>query len=158
MKKERKAKTGRAETGVSGLDDVLSGGLIPHRLYLVDGDPGSGKTTLSLQFLFEGLKKGEKCLYITLSETKEELSTGAGSHGWSLDGLEIVELIADAKELNGDTQVTMYHPSEVELSETTKRVLDAVEKMNPAESSSIRSPRCGSWRKTLFAIAVRFWL
>jgi circadian clock protein KaiC len=81
----------------------------------VDGDPGSGKTTLSLQFLLEGLKDGEKCLYITLSETKEELTDGAESHGWSLDSLEIVELIPGAKELNGDTQVTMYHPSEVEL-------------------------------------------
>jgi circadian clock protein KaiC len=132
MKKDCKVKTVRSKTGVPGLDDILSDGLITNRLYLVDGDPGSGKTTLSLQFLLEGLKDGEKCLYITLSETKEELTAGAESHGWSLDRVEIVELIADAKELNGDTQVTMYHPSEVELSETTKRVLEAVERVNPS--------------------------
>jgi circadian clock protein KaiC len=70
MKKDGKVKTVRSKTGVPGLDDILSDGLIPNRLYLVDGDPGSGKTTLSLQFLFEGLKDGKKCLYITLSETK----------------------------------------------------------------------------------------
>jgi circadian clock protein KaiC len=132
MKKDGKVKTVRSKTGVPGLDDILNGGLIPNRLYLVDGDPGSGKTTLSLQFLLEGLKDGEKCLYITLSETKEELTAGAESHGWSLDRIEIVELIPDAKELNGDTQVTMYHPSEVELSKTTKRVLEAVERVNPS--------------------------
>jgi hypothetical protein len=114
IKMDCKVKTVRSKTGVPGLDDILSDGLIPNRLYLVDGDPGSGKTTLSLQFLLEGLKDGEKCLYITLSETKEELTAGAESHGWSLDRIEIVELIADAKELNGDMQVTMYHPSEVE--------------------------------------------
>ena len=132
MKKDGKVKTVRSKTGVPGLDDILNGGLISNRLYLVDGDPGSGKTTLSLQFPLEGLKDGEKCLYITLSETKEELTAGAESHGWSLDRIEIVELIPDAKELNGDTQVTMYHPSEVELSETTKRVLEAVERVNPS--------------------------
>jgi circadian clock protein KaiC len=132
MKKDGKVKTVRSKTGVPGLDDILNGGLIPNRLYLVDGDPGSEKTTLSLQFLLEGLKDGEKCLYITLSETKEELTAGAESHGWSLDRIEIVELIPDAKELNGETQVTMYHPSEVELSETTKRVLEAVERVNPS--------------------------
>jgi circadian clock protein KaiC len=85
---ESRLKTGvrRSKTGVPGLDDVLNGGLIPHRLYLVDGDPGAGKTTLSLQFLLEGARAGEKCLYITLSETKEELTAGATSHDWSLDG------------------------------------------------------------------------
>lgn len=132
MKKDGKAKTERSKTGVSGLDDILSGGLTPHRLYLLDGDPGSGKTTLSLQFLLQGLKDGDKGLYITLSETKEELIAGAQSHGWSLDGLEILELIADATELDSDMQITMYHPSEVELSETTKRVLEAVDSLKPS--------------------------
>ena len=93
---------------------------------------GAGKTTLSLQYLIEGVKAGEKCLYITLSETKEELIAGAKSHGWSLDGIEIVELIADEKDLDSDAQVTMYPPSEVELTETTKRILDAVERINPS--------------------------
>jgi circadian clock protein KaiC len=132
MKENIKYKKERLKTGAPGLDDILNGGLIPNRLYLVEGDPGSGKTTLSLQFLLEGLKHGENCLYVTLSETKEELNAGAESHGWSLEAVKIVELISDAKELNGDTRVTMYHPSEVELSETTKRVLDAVEMVNPS--------------------------
>jgi circadian clock protein KaiC len=122
----------RSTTGVPGLDDILNGGLLSHRLYLIEGDPGAGKTTLALQFLLEGMHAGEKCLYITLSETKEELSAGAASHGWSLDGVEIVELIAEESDLDGESQVTMYHPSEVELTETTRRVLDAVEKTNPS--------------------------
>src|SRR6185295_8709795 len=97
--------------GISGLDDILNGGFIPHRLYLLEGNPGAGKTTLSLQFLREGIKRGEKCLYITLSETAEELAAGAESHGWSLEGIEIVELIADEHDLDSDAQMTMYHPS-----------------------------------------------
>jgi circadian clock protein KaiC len=125
-----KPQVKRSTTGVPGLDDILNGGLLSHRLYLIDGDPGAGKTTLALQFLLEGIHVGEKCLYITLSETKEELSAGAASHGWSLDGIEIVELIAEESDLDGESQVTMYHPSEVELTETTRRVLDAVEKTN----------------------------
>ena len=110
-----KPQVQRSTTGVPGLDDILNGGLLSHRLYLIDGDPGAGKTTLALQFLLEGVHAGEKCLYITLSETKEELSAGAASHGWSLDGIEIVELIAEESDLDGESQVTMYHPSEVEL-------------------------------------------
>jgi circadian clock protein KaiC len=121
----------KSRTGAPGLDDVLNGGLISNRLYLLDGDPGAGKTTLALQYLLEGVKRGEKCLYITLSETKEELTAGAASHGWSLDGIDIVELIADEKDLDGDTHVTMYPPSEVELTETTRKILEAVERINP---------------------------
>jgi circadian clock protein KaiC len=121
----------RTRMGVPGLDDILNGGLIPQRIYLVDGDPGAGKTTLSLQFLLEGARNGEKSLYITLSETKDEVIAGAESHGWSLDGIEIVELIAQEKDMEADEQVTMYHPSEVELSETTKTILDAVARVNP---------------------------
>jgi circadian clock protein KaiC len=124
-------QAGRSATGVPALDDILNGGLISDRLYLLDGEPGTGKTTLSLQFLLEGVRAGEKCLYITLSETREELVTGAGSHGWSLDGLEIVELVADENDLDGDSQITMYQPSEIELSETTKKVLEAVNRTNP---------------------------
>src|SRR6478672_919557 len=95
----------RSKTGIAGLDDILNGGLIPHRLYLIEGDPGAGKTTLSLQYLLQGVAVGEKCLYITLSETKEELTAGAESHGWSLDDIEIVELIAEEKDLNPDEHV-----------------------------------------------------
>jgi len=120
----------RSATGIPGLDDILHGGFIPHRLYLIDGDPGAGKTTFGLQYLLEGAKRGEKCLYVTLSETRDELGAVALSHGWSLEKLQIVELVASEKDLSSDTQLTMYHPSEVELNETTRRVLDAVEKSN----------------------------
>lgn len=132
MVKEPTPAPMRSKTGIEGLDDVLAGGLIPHRLYLVEGSPGAGKTTLALQYLLEGVKSREKCLYITLSETREELQAGAKSHGFSLDGIEIVELIADDKDLDGSTQVTMYPPSEVELNETTKRVLEAVQRIDPS--------------------------
>src|SRR5690242_13287578 len=132
MEPPSNASLERSRTGIPGLDDVLGGGLIPHRIYLIDGNPGSGKTTLSLQYLLEGVKQGEKCLYITLSETKEELLAGAASHGWSLDGIEIVELIGDEHELEGDSQITMYPAAEVELQETTHRILAAVEKTNPS--------------------------
>jgi circadian clock protein KaiC len=125
------ANASRAMTGIAGLDAILNGGFIEHRMYLVEGNPGSGKTTLALQFLFAGVKAGEKCLYITLSETKEELRDGAESHGWSLDGIEIVELIASESDLDGESQITMYHASEVELAETTKRVLSAIEQTQP---------------------------
>jgi circadian clock protein KaiC len=113
------------------LDDILSGGLIAHRLYLVNGDPGSGKTTLALHYLMEGARVGQRCLYITLSETKEELLAGAVSHGWDLAGIEIVELGTPDRDLSSEGQVTMYPSSEVELSETTKAVLDAVTKFDP---------------------------
>lgn len=121
----------RSRTGVSGLDDVLHGGLIPNRLYLVDGNPGAGKTTLSLQYLMAGAADGERGLYVTLSETRRELLEGSASHGWTLDGFEIVELISEESELDANEQLTMFHPSEVELGETTRKVLDAVERVNP---------------------------
>src|SRR5947209_7878057 len=107
-------KPARSATGISGLDDVLNGGLVPNRLYLVDGDPGSGKTTLALQYLLEGLRIGETGLYVTLSESKEELAAVAASHNWSLEGVNIIELVADEKDLSPDSHLTMYHPSEVE--------------------------------------------
>src|ERR1700761_4435134 len=113
----------RSKTGISALDDILHGGLIAERLYLVDGNPGSGKTTLALQFLLEGARQGEKCLYVTLSETRQELEAGARSHDWSLEGVDIVELIPDHwNELNGDGAVTMIQPSDVELSETMEKI------------------------------------
>lgn len=121
----------RCASGVPGLDEVLHGGLIAGRLYLVDGEPGAGKTTLALQYLLEGLRDGESCLYVTLGETADELRAGAASHGWSLDGIEIVELVAGEDELLGDAELTMYHPSEVELNETTRRILDAVQRCKP---------------------------
>lgn len=118
-------------TGVGGFDHILGGGFTPKRLYLIEGDPGSGKTTLALQFLLEGARLGEAGLYVTLSETKDELDGVARSHGWTLDGFRVCELIPSEESLLPDAQTRMFHPSEVELSETTKAVLDEVRRTNP---------------------------
>ncbi|HWI23470.1 MAG TPA: ATPase domain-containing protein [Lysobacter sp.] len=120
-----------AGTGISGLDTVLDGGLTPHRLYLVEGVPGSGKTTLAMQFLLEGLRQGETVLYVTLSESKVELEEVARSHGWSLEGIHIHELLPMGDQLDPQAQHTMFHPSEVELAETTRRILQEVERLQP---------------------------
>ena len=121
-----------ATTGIQGLDDVLSGGLTPNRLYLLEGVPGSGKTTLAVQFLMEGVRCGEPVLYVTLSESEEELRGVAASHGWSLDGITIRELAPSEDSLRPDDQYTMFHPSEIELGETTKTILADVERVKPA--------------------------
>lgn len=114
-------------TGIEGLDNVLGGGLTANRLYLIEGDPGSGKTTLALQFLLEGARRGEAGLYVTLSETREELRAVAESHGWSLEGVSFCELIPSEDSLQSDEQYQMFHPFEVELSESTKTVLAQVD-------------------------------
>jgi circadian clock protein KaiC len=118
-------------TGIEGLDDILGGGLPRNRLYLLQGDPGVGKTTLALQFLLEGARQQEKGLYITLSETKEELLEVANSHGWSIENLAVMELSAIENELLQEAENTLFHPSEVELTRTTKKVLDEVERTKP---------------------------
>jgi len=118
-------------TGIPELDHILQGGLTPNRLYLVEGTPGSGKTTLALQYLIEGRRCGEKGLYVTLSETRDELIAAARSHGWSLDGIEVFELVAPEEELEPENQYTMFQPPEMELTITTKAVLSEVERLRP---------------------------
>jgi circadian clock protein KaiC len=120
-----------ASSGVPGLNEVLSGGFVRNRLYLVEGVPGSGKTTLALQFLMDGAARGEPALYVALSETKEEIEAVAASHGWSLGGITIREVAASERTLNSDEQYTMFHPSEVELSETTQAILADVDRIKP---------------------------
>ena len=119
-------------TGVPGLDAILCGGLPRNCLYLVDGNPGVGKTTLALQFLMRGLRDNERCLYITLSETKTELDAVARSHGWTLQGIEIIELSAIERSLAGKAQNTMFQPAEVELNHLSKLLFDEVDRIRPA--------------------------
>jgi len=121
----------RSKTGIPGFDEVVCGGLIPDRLYLIDGNPGAGKTTFALQYLLEGVAAGDRCLYVTLSETREELTCGAESHGWSMEGIDVFEVIAGAHELDGEGDLTMLNPSEIELTETTRKVLAEVERLKP---------------------------
>ena len=121
----------RAATGIAGLDNILNGGLLANRLYLVEGMPGSGKTTLAFQFLLEGAARGESVLYVTLSETEEEINAVADSHGWNLKGISIRELVPSAEALQPSEQYTVFHPSEIELSDTTKRILTDVESIKP---------------------------
>ncbi|HYL05206.1 MAG TPA: ATPase domain-containing protein, partial [Thermoanaerobaculia bacterium] len=122
----------RASTGVPGLDYVLDGGLPAGRIYLVQGDPGVGKTTMAMQFLLEGARRGEAGVFATLSETEEELREIASSHGWQLDGISICDLQSAREEPSGGTEYTLFHPSEVELAETTRSLLAAVDRVRPA--------------------------
>jgi circadian clock protein KaiC len=119
-------------TGIVGLDDILEGGLVRDHLYLIEGDPGTGKTTIAMQFLLEGTRRGQKSLYVTLSETKAELLEIARSHGWSLEGIEFFELTPDEAQLLPETQYTVFNPSEIEMTETISAVLSEVERLQPA--------------------------
>ena len=118
------------KTGIDGLDHILCGGLPPERLYLVEGTPGAGKTTLALRFLLQGVAQGERGLYITLSETIGELKAAAASHDWSLDGIDLFELV-DEDEFHSENEQTLLHPSEVELGETVRGIIALVEAVNP---------------------------
>lgn len=118
-------------SGVAGLDEILGGGFTPYRLYSIEGVPGSGKTTLAMQFLMEGVRRQEPVLYVTLSESKEELAATAASHGWNLDGITVFELVPEGTGLPADDQYTMFHPSEVELNQTTMAILAEVDRVKP---------------------------
>jgi circadian clock protein KaiC len=121
-----------AATGIAGLDDVLLGGLTTNRIYLLEGVPGSGKTTLALQFLMEGMRLGEPVLYVTLSESEEELREVASTHLWTLDGISFRELIPTDASLQTEEQYSVFHSSEIELPETIKSILEEIERIRPA--------------------------
>ncbi|MET0406938.1 MAG: ATPase domain-containing protein [Hyphomicrobium sp.] len=122
----------RISTGSEGLDNILGGGLDSDRMYLYEGRPGTGKTTLALQFLFEGVRRSEPVLYVALSETEAELELVAKRHGWTLDGVNVFELVPPETTLDPERELTVLHPAEIELSETTKLIFDKIEEVNPA--------------------------
>ena len=121
----------KADLGVAGLDDITRGGLARGRLFLLEGSPGTGKTTVATQFLMAGAAAGERALYITLSETEDELRDGAASHGWSLEGIDIFELVPPESLLDEDQQQSLLYSSDLELGETTKRIFESFEKVKP---------------------------
>lgn len=128
---ERPEDTVRPKTGIAGLDDVLQGGLARGRSFLLEGSPGTGKTTIALQFLREGAAAGERGLYITMSETEDELRASAASHGWNLDGIEIYELVPPETLLTEDQQQSLLYSSDLELGETTKRIFEEFDRHKP---------------------------
>jgi circadian clock protein KaiC len=123
---------GRAATGIAGLDEVLIGGFVRDHTYLVEGTPGAGKTTVGLQFLLEGARAGERCLYVTLSETVQELELVAVSHGWSLAGIDVFEPFALESMLDAGQQQSLLYSSDLELGEATSAILKRVEQLNPS--------------------------
>ena len=125
------AEGDKANFGVAGLDDVTAGGLARGRLFLLEGSPGTGKTTIATQFLLAGAAQGERSLYITLSETEDELRAGAASHGWGLDGVDIFELVPPESLLDDEQQQSLLYSSDLELGETTKRIFEAFERARP---------------------------
>jgi circadian clock protein KaiC len=120
-----------ASTGIDGLDTILGGGLTPERLYLIEGTPGTGKTTLGLGFLLAGAKAGEVGLYVTLAETEHELRAVARTHGWTLDAITLYEMVP-ADGLGDDQEQTLLHPSEVELGETVRAIMAKIDEVRPA--------------------------
>lgn len=131
MSQTTHSPTDLLSTGIPGLDVVLGGGLHPNRIYLIEGEPGTGKTTTGLQFLREGVARGEPVVYITLAETGEELSAVAASHGWTLDGIHLHQVLPTEDLLRDDQQYTMFHPSEVEMANTIQLILSAIETHKP---------------------------
>lgn len=120
-----------APTGIGGIDDIIRGGLPENCVYVVTGSPGSGKTTLAMQFLLEGVRRNETSLYVTLSESRREIEKVARSHGWDLSGVEICELVPSEMKLGANSQLTVFNPSELELGETTEALIAAVDRVKP---------------------------
>jgi circadian clock protein KaiC len=153
----------QAATGVLGLDDILLGGLSRGHVFLLEGEPGAGKTTIALQFLLEGAKAGEKSLYITLSETETELRSGAASHGWTLGPeISVFELIPPEDLLNSEQQQSLLYSSDLELGETTQQIFDAVERTKPSRVvldslSEIRLLAQGSLRYRRQILAIKHY-
>ena len=143
-------------TGIPGLDNVLCGGLDPERLYLIEGEPGTGKTTIALMFLLDGARQGEKGLYVTLSESQSELRIVAERHGWSLDQLSVFELVPPEATLDPDRELTLFHPSELELSETSKLIFDRVTKEQPRRVVFDSLSEMRYWHRTHCGIDGRF--
>lgn len=127
-----KSDDARAGTGCPGLDTILNGGLPKGRIYLIEGDPGAGKTTLAVQFVLEGVRKGERTLYITLSESRSDLQHAAESHGVSLADIEVVELLPDEDDLLPEQQYTVFYPAEVELNDRMQSIVKEVQRVHPA--------------------------
>ena len=121
----------RCNSGISGLDHILGGGFPAGVLYLIQGNPGLGKTTLAMHFLLAGFHRGESCLYVTFSETRDELFAVAGSHGWSLDGLDVLDLSNFAQHLSIETENTLFDPSDIELHDVTKILFAEIERIKP---------------------------
>lgn len=122
---------GKCPSGIAGVDDILAGGLPRDCFYLLQGDPGSGKTTFAMQFLMDGIRRGESGLYITLSETESELRKVALSHGWSLEGIPLLELSAIESLLQPEAQTTVFHAAELELNKVTQLLISTIEKYRP---------------------------
>jgi circadian clock protein KaiC len=121
----------RCSLGSPGMDDILGGGLPRGHFYLLEGEPGTGKTTMALQFVMQGLRQGEKALYVTLSESRRDLLVVADAHGFKIDGLDMLELLPGEHDLGPDGQYTVFHPAEVELSNRTQAILAEVTRLKP---------------------------
>ncbi|MFE1602063.1 ATPase domain-containing protein [Methylobacterium sp. ID0610] len=153
----------RIATGVPGLDSILGGGYAANRAHLLEGRPGSGKTTLALQFLLDGASRGERCLYITLSESRRELLNVAGRHGWSLDGIEVFELVPPELSLDPSQQQSLVHSSDLELGETVRLAIAEIDRIKPQRVvvdslSEIRLLSQGSLRFRRQVLALRSYL
>jgi circadian clock protein KaiC len=118
-------------TGIPGLDNILLGGFLHGGFYLVQGDPGSGKTTLALQFVHSRVRAGERCLYVSLTETRRDLENACESHGWTLDGIDLRDLTRSAEDLESASQSSVFHPADTELTDVIRTVLDAVRETKP---------------------------